>query len=76
MAKEELELVDFYYGMFHSTIPSISSSVLIQLSSVLENKGWELVADAKKTADENVRDLGESFLILNPEARKSTEAPK
>lgn len=39
-----------------------------------ENKGWELVAEAKQTADENVRDLGESFLILNPEGRAVSPA--
>lgn len=55
MAKDELNLVEYYY----------------------ENKIWELVEDAQRTADEMIEKYADAIAFTNPEAiPKPPEQPK
>jgi hypothetical protein len=41
-----------------------------------ENKGWELVEEAKKEADELIEKMSDAIYFTDPQNRKRPEAPK
>jgi len=42
---------------------------------LLDNKGWELVEQAKKEADKIVEEMADSIFFSSPEARASYVKP-
>lgn len=76
MAKNELTLIDFYYGATLVFIFIFNASLNASFTKCfdvphIENKGWELVEDEKKVADSIVHDMADSIYFTSPEARAS-----
>ena len=83
MAKDELELIDFYVGKCHPwfvlSFSIVAQDQFLQTMHYLENKGWELVKEAKSEANEIAAAMADSIYFSSPEARasfKKPEAPK
>ncbi len=71
MSKTELELIDFYYGkLYHPWnnrfVPKLRE---VNVQFFVENKGWELVAQAKLEADDLLDEMADSIYFTSPEAR-------
>ena len=73
MAKTELELIDFYFGICFQIYCCVIFNVF------LENKVWERVEEVKGIADEMVKEMSESIYFSSasdPEPVNITEQPK
>ena len=67
IAKDELKLIDIYYGKL--TTPNFIWRAW--RTPWLENRGWELIEEAQKEADLLVEDMADSIYFADPSYRKN-----
>jgi hypothetical protein len=62
--------------LFLICLPFLLFSYFSFDSLCTENKGWELVEEAKKEADELIEKMSDAIYFTDPQNRKRPEAPK
>ena len=65
MAKDELQLIEYYYGNAQGLL-TIAIILKLFLWFIIENKGWELVDEAKRYGDEAAMEMEDSIFFNIP----------